>query len=157
MGCVQSSNPAQASTPPNTPTKQYVSQISAQSTLNTATSRKSTRRDTLTGWTIDSIEEYYEPIANDEKMEKFGKAAELGTGNFGTVYKTRNRQKGYECALKKILCATNHNSNSMESLKEVTCKSDASPGIIRIYEVMETKRTYTYHKKCVLAASYSMQ
>ena len=58
----------------------------------------------MTGWTIDSIEEYYEPIANDEKikMEKFGKAAELGTGNFGTVYKARNRQKGYECALKKI-------------------------------------------------------
>ena len=149
MGCVQSSNPAKASdtTPPSTPSKQYVSQISARSTLNTATSRKSTRRDSLTGWTIDSIEEYYEPIANDEKikMEKFGKAAELGTGNFGTVYKARNRQKGYECALKKILCATNHNSNSMESLKKEVgiLKEMHHPGIIRIYEVMET-RTHLY-------------
>lgn len=148
MGCAQSSSPAQATnTPPSTPKKQYVSQASAQSTLNEATSRKSTRRDSLTGWTIDSIEEYYEPIAKDGMVTftRFGKEAELGTGNFGTVYKARNKQKGYECALKKILCAKSHTSNSMESLrKEVgILKKMHHPGSIRIYEVMETS-THLY-------------
>ena len=76
---------------------------SAQSTLNTATSRKSTRRDSLTGWTIDSIEEYYEPIAKDEKikMEKFGKAAELGTGNFWHGLQSSEQAKGLRVRLKE--------------------------------------------------------
>jgi calcium-dependent protein kinase len=153
MGCAQSSAPEDG-TPgenpvglsPDSNKRQYVSQKSAQSTLNTKTTRKSVRRTSLTGWTIKSIEEYYEPIAkNGRRMEIFGKNCELGTGNFGTVYKARNIQKNYECALKKILCAKSHNSNSMDSLrKEVNIlKQMHHPGIIRIYEIMETN-THLY-------------
>ena len=105
MGCVQSSNPAKASdtTPPSTPSKQYVSQISAQSTLNTATSRKSTRRDSLTGWTIDSIEEYYEPIANDEK-DKDGKVRQSSRAwcwKFWHSLQSSEQAKGLRVCLKE--------------------------------------------------------
>ena len=159
MGCAQSSDP-QEQLPTGNPVgpgsrqnsssgkkRQYVSQRSAQSTLNAATSRKSTRRTSLTGWTIKSIEEYYEPLqkTSETKIDKFGKGSELGTGNFGTVYKARNIQKDYICALKKILCSSNHSSNSMDSLrKEVNIlKEMHHPGIIRIYEIMETN-THLY-------------
>ena len=71
MGCAQSSDP-QEQLPTGNPVgpgsrqnsssgkkRQYVSQRSAQSTLNAATARKSTRRTSLTGWTIKSIEELF--------------------------------------------------------------------------------------------------
>ena len=69
MGCNQSSTNAASSEKKGENrvlSRKYISQKSARSTLK-PTAKKDNKRSSITGWTILSIDEYYEGIQSDEK------------------------------------------------------------------------------------------
>ena len=147
MGCKQSSAAAGAHNTDGDRTlnRKYISQKSARSTLK-PTAKQDLKRTSITGWTILSIDEYYEGMDKDEKTVcGWSTGAELGSGNFGKVFRARNKEKGYPCALKKILMTDKHNSNTVETLRrEVNILSEMMhPSIIRLYETLETS-THLY-------------
>ena len=147
MGCNQSTKDAaaagEATANPaanKAPSRKYISQKSAKSTLKD-TAKRDKRKNSITGWTIASIDEYYDGVdSTEEKVVGWTSASELGSGNFGKVYRARNKEKSYMCALKKILMTDKHNSNSVETLRrEVHILQDMlHPSIIRLYETLET-------------------
>ena len=96
---------------------------------------------------VESIEEYYEPLqkVSETKIDKFGKGSELGTGNFGTVYKARQYTKRLHMCLEENFISIKSSSKHLDSLrKEVNILKEMNhPGIIRIYEIMETN-THLY-------------
>ena len=150
MGCNQSSETTTGSATanpgavPNT-NRKYISQKSARSTLK-PTARKDGRKNSITGWCIMDIDEYYEGVDSTEtKTVGWTSQSELGSGNFGKVYRAKNKEKGYMCALKKILMTDKHNTSSVETLRrEVNILQDMlHPSIIRLYETLETS-THLY-------------
>lgn len=99
----------------------------------------------ITDRLISNIDAYYVPVRADREATETtwsDKASILGSGQFGTVWRVKNKQHGYICALKQIKKPRRGSSKrEIDTLKnEVGLLMQVAyhPCIVDLYEVLET-------------------